>query len=210
MTVASEIRVWDPIVRIGHWLIVIGFTVNYIIAEPRLLHVWIGYSIGTILVLRIIWGLVGSRYARFRDFMCGPTTVLAYLRDLLLLRSRRYLGHSPAGGAMVVALLVLLGATVIAGLLTDAARNHAGPLAGFFVPAQSLDIPWTIPTDPVARAAWQAEWRPYRQFHSLFADLTLILIGFHIAGVLLASYAHHENLVRAMLTGRKRTAERET
>jgi cytochrome b len=189
MTVASEIRVWDPIVRIGHWLIVIGFTVNYIIAEPRLLHVWIGYSIGTILVLRIIWGLVGSRYARFHDFVYRPVTVFAYLRDLLRLRSRRYVGHSPAGGVMVVAPLVMLGATVIAGLLTDAARNHAGPLAGFFAGAQASDMPWTVPTDPAARAAWQAEWRPYREIHSLLANLTLILIGFHAAGVLLASYA---------------------
>jgi cytochrome b len=202
---ATEVKIWDPIVRIGHWAIVLGFAINYITDEPRLLHVWVGYTIAAVVALRILWGFVGSRPARFSEFVFRPSIVLAYLRDLLRLRSRRYLGHSPAGGAMVVALLVMLAATAFAGLLTDGARNHAGPLAGWFVTPQSAGQPVTVPSDPAARAAWQATWRPYKEIHSLLANLTLGLIGFHIAGVLFASYAHRENLVRAMLTGRKRS-----
>lgn len=209
MAATAEVKVWDPIVRIGHWVIVAGFALDYITAQPRWLHVWVGYTLGAIVVLRVLWGFVGSRPARFREFVYRPSTVFAYLRDLLQLRSRRYLGHSPAGGAMVITLLVMLGATVFAGLLTDGARNHAGPLAALFVTPQSAGLPVTEPSDPAARAAWQNEWRPYKQIHSLLADLTLILVGVHVAGVLFASYAHRENLLRAMLTGRKRPPGRE-
>lgn len=207
MAVAAEVKIWDPIVRIGHWATVVGFAINYVTDEPRLLHVWVGYTIAAVVALRILWGFVGSRPARFREFVVRPSAVLAYLRDLLRLRSPRYLGHSPAGGAMVVALLVMLAATAFAGLLTDGARNHAGPLAGWFVTPETAGLPVTIPNDPTAQAAWRATWQPYKEIHSLLANLTLGLIGFHIAGVLFASYAHRENLVRAMLTGRKRRTE---
>jgi cytochrome b len=197
MAARAEVTIWDPPVRIGHWLIIAGFAIDYVTDEPRALHVWVGYIVAAVVVLRILWGFVGSRPARFREFVYRPATVFAYLRDLLLLRSRRYLGHSPAGGAMVVALLAMLCATGVTGLLTDGARNHAGPLASWFVTPQSAAAPIAPPQ----------EWRPYRQVHSLFANLTLVLVGFHVAGVLFASYAHRENLVRAMLTGRKRQEE---
>jgi cytochrome b len=197
MAARPEVTIWDSLVRIGHWLIVAGFAINYVTDEPRVLHVWVGYMVAAVVVLRILWGFIGSRPARFHDFVCRPAIVFAYLRDLLLMRSRRYLGHSPAGGAMVVALLAMLCATGVTGLLTDGARNHAGPLASWFVTPQSA----------AAAVAPQEEWRPYKQVHSLFANLTLVLVGFHVAGVLFASYAHRENLVRAMLTGRKRQEE---
>jgi cytochrome b len=197
MAARAEVTIWDPLVRIGHWLIVVGFAIDYVTDQPLLLHAWVGYTIAAIVVMRVLWGFVGSRPARFHEFVCRPATVFAYLRDLLLLRSRRYLGHSPAGGAMVIALLVMLCATGVTGLLTDGARNHAGPLAFWFVTPQTAG----------AAVAPPQEWRSYKQVHSLFANLTLLLVGFHVTGVLFASYAHRENLVRAMLTGRKRQDE---
>src|SRR5262252_7480771 len=125
--------VWDPLVRFGHWALVAAFAVAYFSAEeeaggPDPLHVWGGYVVGVLVVLRVVWGFVGPRHARFSDFARSPIVALAYFRDLLYGRARRYIGHSPAGGAMVIALLVCLAATVATGLIAYGDEGK-GPLA---------------------------------------------------------------------------------
>jgi cytochrome b len=128
-----SVAVWDPVVRVGHWALVAAFAIAYLSAEeeggsPHALHVWGGYVIGAILVLRVLWGVVGSKYARFSDFFCGPVAAIRYLRDLVAGHAPRYLGHSPAGGAMVIALLVCLAGTVATGVVAYGERGK-GPLA---------------------------------------------------------------------------------
>lgn len=202
--------VWDPLVRFGHWALVAAFAVAYFSAEeeavgPDPLHVWGGYVVGGIVVLRVLWGFVGPRYARFSDFVCSPIKALVYLRDLLMgRRTRRYVGHSPAGGAMVIALLVCLAATVTTGLIAYGEQGK-GPLAVALVTDVNTN------TNEAGRrgrpeAGGERTENAIDELHGLLANITVALVVAHILGVAVASYVHRENLVLAMISGRKRRA----
>jgi len=110
----AKVKVWDIAVRLFHWSLVISYTLAWLSADEwDQFHNLLGYIVGGLIGFRIVWGLVGTTHARFSDFVYAPTTVLKYLRDSMAGRAKRYLGHNPAGGAMVVAmLLALIGVTV--------------------------------------------------------------------------------------------------
>lgn len=119
----AEVRVWDPFVRIFHWslagLFMFAFATGDEWDKP---HEIAGYVIAGLVALRIIWGFVGSRHARFSDFVRGPGEVIRFIRDTLRFRAPRHLGHNPAGGIMVVALLLAISAVCATGYMmtTDA------------------------------------------------------------------------------------------
>ena len=179
------VQVWDPLVRTGHWTLVVSFFTAYLAEDDFLtLHVWAGYVLAGVVTFRLLWGLIGTRHARFTHFVRGPRAVLGYFRDALTNRGPRYLGHNPAGGAMVVALLVCLAVTAASGMGLYAVEEGAGPLAGWIAEGRHEDV-------------WEA-------VHEVFANLTLLLVIVHVAGVGFSSLMHRENLVRSMITGRKR------
>lgn len=196
MSVAN-VRVWDLFVRCGHWALVAAFVVAYLTeGEPRVVHTLAGYVVAIYVVARVIWGFVGSPSARFAGFVVSPSAALRYLTALLGGRARRHVGHSPAGGWMILSLLVSLVATATAGLMLYAVHDGAGPLSSFVAPAAQGP---GAPEDP-REEFWE-------ETHELFANITLLLVLLHVAGVALASRAHKENLVRAMITGEKRAEE---
>ena len=206
----SAVRVWDPFVRIVHWTIVFGFFIAYYSEDAFALHVWAGYVVGVVVLLRILWGFIGSRHARFVDFLYRPTEVFTYLRDLLTFRAQRYLGHSPAGGAMALLLLAGLLVTVGSGLVLYAIEDNAGPLAGIVTntgapPGAEALSEGAAEYGEEGSALGGAEGSEdlWKGAHVFLANLTLILVVLHVAGVLLASYVHRENLTRAMVTGDK-------
>jgi cytochrome b len=181
---APQVYVWDSFVRVFHWLLVTSFAIAYLTEEDMLtVHVWAGYTVGILILARILWGILGPAHARFRDFVYDPATTFRYVRDLVSLQGKRYLGHSPGGGYMVIALLVFVSATVVTGLIVYGGDQGAGPLAGI-----------------VSKETGEA----LEEVHELVANITLALIFVHISAVVLASFVHHENLVRAMITGYKR------
>jgi cytochrome b len=189
----AEIRVWDLFVRIAHWLLALVVIVDWITDEPRWVHVWLGYLALVIVILRVGWGFVGTEHARFKDFVVGPRLAVDYLAGLVRFTSKRYVGHSPAGGAMVIALLVMITVTSATGLVNLAQDEGTGPLASV---VSKVERP--------PRVAGQR--RPQlvsKQVHETAANITLILVVLHVAGVVLASFVHRENLVRSMITGRK-------
>lgn len=180
----KTVRVWDPLVRVFHWSLVLFFFTAYLSEDVSdTVHIWSGYAVGCLITFRLLWGLVGTKHARFTDFVRSPRSVLAYLKAIPAGKAPRYLGHNPAGGAMVIALLVSLTGTIVFGMATLGAHDQAGPLAG----------------------TWLASFNDHtlKEIHEFFANSTLALVFLHIAGVLFSSLHHRENLVRSMIHGRK-------
>jgi cytochrome b len=204
----KQVRVWDIFVRAAHWALVVAFFVAYFTEDELLpVHVWAGYVVGAIVILRVAWGFIGPEYARFSSFIYSPAKAVRYFGGLFSRSSVRYLGHSPAGGAMVVLLLISLAGTVWSGLTVYAYDQGAGPLAGVLVTAQS----GTSVSEQQVREenddAVEAREEYWEEIHEFLANLTLLLVILHIAGVLLASFVHRENLPRAMVTGYKRAPD---
>jgi len=169
------VRVWDPLVRLFHWSLVGLFAFAFLTGDEwQAPHEFAGYVVAGLIAFRLIWGFAGSRHARFSNFLYGPSTVVEFLRDTVRMKARRYLGHNPAGGLMMIALLLVIAVISVSG--------------------------WMMTTD----AYWGVGW--VEELHEASALAALGLIGLHIGGVLIASLEHGENLVRAMITGRKRIA----
>jgi cytochrome b len=175
------------------------FAVAYLTAdELDTAHEVAGYVVAGLVGIRLIWGLVGSRYARFAQFLRGPKETIGYLRDMARGQERRYLGHNPAGAAMVVALLLALSGTAVTGwLLEEPGRLAALPeLPRIVAPAFADE-------DGAHDVYGRGGDETLEEVHEMLANLLLLMIALHVAGVVLASFRHHENLVRSMITGDK-------
>lgn len=180
------IKVWDLPVRVFHWSLVLAFSLAYLTEDDILIvHTLAGYTVAGLVAFRLFWGVVGSRHARFSDFVRPPGEILAYLKDITAFRAKSYLGHNPAGGAMIIALLISLILTTVTGLAVYGAKEMAGPLAEAMAGVS-----------PFVGDLFEA-------IHEFFAHFTLLLVVLHIVGVILASLQHGENLVCAMFTGYK-------
>ena len=209
----KEIRVWDPLIRIFHWSLVLSFVVAYISGEEEGdIHIYSGYLILALITFRVLWGFVGTRYARFSNFVYSPKTISAYLGDMIDGHPRRYLGHNPAGGAMIIALLLSLVIVLYSGLKVYAIEEGAGPLA-------LQDVPVSIVKNAYADNAYDEHgYNEYDRFeegehdaedfweeiHEAFSNFVLLLVIVHVAGVIFSGRLHHENLVKAMITGKKK------
>lgn len=165
-------KVWDPFVRLFHWSLVGLFVAAYATGDENdALHIRLGYAIAVLLALRVAWGFVGTRHARFADFVRSPHEIAAYLRAILAGRAERHIGHNPAGGAMILALIAMLTGTCVTGIMMTTTRFWGSELI--------------------------------EEVHEVLAAATVGLILLHVAGVVMASLAHRENLAKAMITGRK-------
>lgn len=181
------VPVWDLGVRGFHWLLVLCVTVAALTGffaqrSALALHLVAGSAIAALLVFRLVWGTLGSSYARFANFTYGPRAILAYARALQRNRAARHLGHNPLGGAMVLALLLVLGLIVATGTVVLGGFVKQGPLAAFtsFATGRSLI-----------------------GLHKLLSLLLVAMVAAHLWGVWFESRREGENLAEAMLTGRK-------
>ncbi len=115
---SATVAVWDPLVRIFHWSLVLAFFGAYALGDDGGgLHQALGYGVLGLVAFRLVWGLVGTRHARFSSFVPTPRKLIAYSKDMLARREARHLGHNPAGAVMIVALLLMLVGTGTTGWL---------------------------------------------------------------------------------------------
>jgi cytochrome b len=168
----ARILVWDAPVRVFHWLLVLSFAGAYLTAESerwRLVHVTLGYTMAGLVAFRVLWGLMGTRHARFATFVRGPAAALRYLASMRQGRPEHHTGHNPAGALAIVALLVLAVVVAASG--------------------------WGVYNDVAGDAL--------EELHEGAANFMLTLVVVHVVAVLLSSWLHRENLIGAMISGRK-------
>ena len=114
----TEVRVWDRFVRTFHWSLVSLFALAFLTGdEMETVHEMAGYAIAALVAARIAWGFFGSRHAMFTDFVRPPREVAVFLKDMISGRAKRHLGHNPAGGMMILALIAMIGLICLSGFL---------------------------------------------------------------------------------------------
>lgn len=175
----QRILVWDFPTRIFHWSLALSFIGAYLTAESERwmpIHLTLGYLMAGLIVFRVLWGVMGTAYARFSHFTYRPARVLSYLKSLFSSQPQHYVGHNPAGG---VAILLLLG-------------------LGALICATGIGYYWEV-----GGVAWE---EPFEALHELAANTMLLVVLVHIAGVVLSSWLHRENLVLSMVHGHKLAA----
>lgn len=111
----NKTQVWDPLVRAFHWSLAISVLANALVIEAHNIHRWVGYTCLALISLRVLWGFVGSPYARFTQFVRGPSTVFSYVLLALGPHPQRHLGHNPAGAWMMLALMTMVAALGVTG-----------------------------------------------------------------------------------------------
>ncbi|WP_295750033.1 cytochrome b/b6 domain-containing protein [Undibacterium sp.] len=168
--------VWDMPLRLFHWSLALCFAGAWLTAESeiwKLWHISFGYSMGLLVGFRLIWGVLGTRYARFSEFVKGPSAVKAYLLSHLRGQAQQHVGHNPAGALAIIAILLSTVIIVVSGYLTY----------------QEIGGEWLS------------------EVHEVMASLLMAIVVLHIAAVVATSVIQKENLVRAMLTGKKKLAD---
>jgi len=182
----KTLKIWDLPVRLFHWSLVSLFIAAYITnalgTSYFKYHLWCGYAIIVLVSFRIIWGLVGTYHARFSNFVRNPITTLKYAISVVKKNEKHYVGHNPLGAVMVIVLLIAILVQAVTGLFTNDEIFNTGPLYGYISDSLSL------------------------QLTSLHRQLFYWILGavvLHILAVLIHVFFKHDNIIKAMFTGKK-------
>ncbi len=180
----ANIEVWDPALRLFHWLLVASFASSWW-SEGRdiRVHVIAGTTMAGLLVFRLIWGVIGTHHARFASFRPSLAEIVRHARHLLNLKGEHYAGHTPIGSIMIYLLLTNLLLIALTGTALAGLQLGTGSLAG-------ITIDFRTETQIALLHAW-------------LVDFTLGLIAIHLAGVIVESLLQQDNLIMAMIHGKK-------
>lgn len=227
----KEKKLWDIAVRVFHWSLVAIVLVAFLSSEEGAgVHIKAGYAILGLVIMRIVWGFVGTKHARFTDFVKGPKKIFAYLKGLLTGHPPYYFGHNPAGGLMIVLILVTLLCVAFTGIKTgqgeraEYASAYKGNLSGYSIASlahadddyfkRGHDDDDDDDEDHGTQGVYMGSQRVgaekshemWEEAHEIFAGLLLALIAIHVTAVLMTWFVYKENLIKSMITGRKAVA----
>ncbi len=180
--------IWDLPTRLFHWTLAGSFALAWLTSEGdawRSIHVFLGYLMLGLVAFRVIWGFVGSHFSRFASFWFSPREAFTYLKEVATGHAKRHIGHNPTGSLAIYILLALVIVVGLTGIVTLGGDEQQGLVAGWFTFAQ-------------------ARW--LKKVHEVTAIAMLLIVMGHIAGVVVESFLHKENLARSMLTGSKLAA----
>ncbi|PYF09747.1 cytochrome b [Rhodobacter viridis] len=184
----SRPMIWDPLVRVFHWALFLCVVSAWLLGEfgPDImtLHFWIGYAVGGLLLIRLLWGFVGTRTARFANFVTGPGAVLRYAMTLPARKPSHTPGHNPLGGWSVVAMIGVLGLQVVTGLFSASVDDF---VFGPFSDLVSEDVNKLM-----------------LDLHKSLAPVILALVALHVGAIWFYKIWKREDLVTPMITGRRR------
>lgn len=181
----QRILIWDIPTRLFHWTLALSFLGTWLTTESDRwlsVHVFLGYLMLGLVGFRVIWGWLGTHYARFASFWFSPREALSYLRSVLDGTAARHIGHNPTGSIAIYLLLLLTLVVGLTGFFTLGGEEQQGLFSGAMSLVQS---------------------RTFKKLHELGAWVMLLLVIGHFAGVVVESVLHRENLARSMLTGTK-------
>jgi cytochrome b len=189
---------WDPVVRVSHWGIALAVLLNAVLTEGgSLIHIWIGWTALVLLVIRVLWGFVGPREARFSAFPPNPARALSHLKDLVAWRPKHYASHNPAGALMAYFMWAALAVVIGTGI----AMTGTGPFGALERKAAVETEDWS--TLDLGESEGEAG-EVFEEVHEVAGNLLLILAALHVGGVVIESRALRRNLVRPMLGGAPR------
>jgi len=209
--------VWDLFVRFFHWSLALLFIVAYLTGDEKdVLHRYIGYAMFGLVLVRIVWGFFGTKYALFSEFFCSPAKALNYLKELASGKPKYYTGHNPAAAWMIISLLALTVMTCVSGYAAFTGKGkspsfESGNVFSIITNVYADDDEYENHKDRNAKRERHDNSGKdddesdsiWGDIHEIFAQLMLIFICFHILGVAVSSKMHHENLVKSMITGTK-------
>jgi cytochrome b len=202
-------KVWDIFVRICHWTLV-GCMIGLYLSGDEFegVHISLGYFVTCLILLRVIWGFIGTKHARFGDFLYPPTKIYQYLKGLVNGNPTHYLGHNPAGGLMIIVMLLFLLVTAFTGLKTLGSEgkgllaNNGISIFRFAYADDDSDDHKKYKTGDHQKNRREEFWE---EIHESMTSFMISLIIVHLAGVVVSSWIHKENLILAMINGRKKT-----
>jgi cytochrome b len=181
-------KIWDPVTRAWHWVLVLSVTVGWSFGkfmsfETIQWHFYLGYLTLGLMVFRWLWGLLGPAPIRLGTLLPRPSELIRYLRHVGQRRPSGAAGHNPLGALSVLTMLVVITAQAVSGLFIESDDFFEyGPLAGY------------VSETTVSRLTW---------WHHTLADVVLVLVVLHVAAILFYLLWKRENLIAPMINGWK-------